>query len=96
MWFEADGKWEYTRPMLVVQKIGSLFWCVPMTSKQKDNTFHYKISRFCFQWIQSYLMLSQARVIDKRRFHEMLWYVSVEEFKTIKKLLGAMYLPEVS
>ena len=96
IWFEADGKWEYTRPVLIIQKIGSLFWCIPMTTKQKKNIFHYTLTSVSF-WLNiiSSLMLSQARIIDKKRFQEMIWYISVEEFWRIKKLLRNMYLPEV-
>jgi mRNA-degrading endonuclease toxin of MazEF toxin-antitoxin module len=91
--FEADGKWEYTRPVLVIKKIWSLFRCIPMTTKHKDNYYHYKLQTVYF-WpdIVSSLMLSQARIIDIKRFEEMIGYVSEWEFQNIKKLLQDMYL----
>jgi len=93
LWFESDGKWKFTRPMLVIKRIGSLFRCIPMTTKNKNNRFHYTLKSIHFKnIISSSLLLSQARIIDYKRFEEMLWYVSQEEFLIIKKLLKDMYL----
>lgn len=93
LWFEADGKSEFTRPVLIVKKVGSLFWCIPMTTKGKLNKFYYRLQSVNF-WkdIESSLMLSQARIIDGKRLEEMIWYISEEEFKIIKKLLNDLYL----
>ncbi|HMT01332.1 MAG TPA: type II toxin-antitoxin system PemK/MazF family toxin [Candidatus Absconditabacterales bacterium] len=94
--FEADGKGEFSRPVLVIQKIGSLFFCIPMTTKHKDNCYHYKLLSISFDRGDSSLMLSQGRIIDHRRFQENIGKISKLEFLDIKKLLKEMYLPEDS
>jgi hypothetical protein len=59
--------------VLVIKRIGSLFWCIPMTTKPKNNRFHYVLKSIKFgEGIVSSLMLSQARIIDFKRFEEML------------------------
>lgn len=64
-----------------------------MTTKHKDNPYHYKLKSVNFSSeINSSLMLSQARIIDIKRFEEMIGYVSEEEFQIIKKFLQEMYL----
>jgi len=92
IWYEADGKTEYTRPVLIIKKIGSLFRCLPLTSQEKSDIFHYAIKDAQRNGKKSRVMLSQAKIIDSRRFEEMLGYVSESEFQTIKKLLKDMYL----
>jgi len=64
-----------------------------MTTKHKDNHYHFRLHSPDFgKNIDSSLMLSQARIIDIKRFEEMIGYVSDEEFQIIKKLLKDMYL----
>ena len=92
IWHEADGKWEYTRPVLIVKNIGSLYRCIPLTSQDKLDKFHYAICDTQWNWKKSRAMLSQAKIIDIKRFEEMLGYVSESEFQKIKKLLKDMYL----
>lgn len=41
---EADGKKEFVRPVLVLAKIGSLYWVAPLTSRFKDNIFHHPLT----------------------------------------------------
>jgi len=33
IWCEQNGKREFMRPVLVVKKIGNMFFCIPLTSK---------------------------------------------------------------
>lgn len=86
IWFESNWKWEdFRRPVLVLKKVWSLFFVVSMTTKWKDdNKFYYKLDKSYF-WIGSFLVLSQIRVVDKKRFLEYLWKISNNDFKIIKK-----------
>ncbi|MCT4664234.1 MAG: type II toxin-antitoxin system PemK/MazF family toxin [Flavobacteriales bacterium] len=65
---EADGKDEvFLRPVLVIKKIGNLFFVVPMTTKGKeDSPFYYSLPYSYFDKDSS-LMLSQARIVDRKR-----------------------------
>lgn len=89
--FEEDGKREYRKPVLVVSRIGSLFFVPPLTSKIKDNKYHYRLLSPYFE-ISSIAMLSQARVIDKRRFLDKIGWISQEEMIDIQKKLKELYL----
>lgn len=91
IWCEQNGKREFMRPVLVIKKIGNMFFCVPLTTKGNINQFYYKLMSCRFDK-PSTLILSQWRTLDKRRFMDKIWYISDEEFSQIKKLLKDMYL----
>ncbi len=93
---EIDGKGEFSRPVLVISKIGSLFWCIPLTTKHKDDFFHFLIRSVEFPGKTSSLLLSQGRILDQKRFLEYRGTVSKSEFKKIQKKLRRMYFPASS
>jgi len=95
IWYEADGKEMFLRPVLVMKRIGTLYRVIPLTTKYKENRFHYTLLSNTFWKEKSIVILSQWRVVDKKRFTQFLWYVSLQEFEHIKKLLKDMYLPGV-
>lgn len=92
VWFEQNGKSEFQRPVLVVSRIGMLFFILPLSTKNKINKFYYSLTFVHFDK-PSLVVLSQARVIDKRRFVNAIGMVSDEELLVIKKLLRDLYLP---
>ncbi len=94
IWFEENGKREFLRPVLIINKIGSLYFVIPLTSKVKDNRYHYKLVSVLFNNKYSFLILSQGRIIDGRRLIEKVAKCDSEEFKYIKKILRNMYFPE--
>lgn len=90
--FEENGKKHFLRPVLVIKKIGNLFFTVAMTSKGKEkNSFYHKLSEIELQNPKyknsSFLILSQVKVMDKRRFVEHVGNVSSKEFGRIKEKL---------
>ncbi len=90
--FESDGKKNFLRPVLVLKKIGSLYWVVPLTSKLKENMFHYRLQSVSFDAVEnSMIMLSQARVIDEKRFIRKIGEVSWKEYKEIQKKIKNLY-----
>ena len=91
VWFEVDGKNCYLRPVIVLRKIGSLYFCVPLTTKHKENKYHYLLDYKTFNKTSS-VMLSQARIIDIKRFSDNIWWVYKEDFYEIKKIMKEMYL----
>lgn len=90
IWFEQDWKWLFRRPILVIKKIGNLFFVVPLSTKWKMNRYNYAITSINFNKPSS-IILSQGRVIDKKRFMDYVWTISLQEFEHIKKLLKDMY-----
>ena len=88
IWFESNWKWEdFKRPVLVIKKVWNMFFVVSMTTKWKDdNKFYYKLDNSYFNK-ESYLVLSQVKVVDKKRFFELIWEISWQDFREIKKEL---------
>lgn len=85
---EEDGKGEFLRPVIVLAIIGSLCWCVPLTTKHKNKSrFYLQISD------KSSVLLSQARVLDKRRFVSWVGTVDKKQFQHIQSILKDMYFP---
>lgn len=84
---ETDGKIAFERPVLILKKVWSIFWVLPLTTKWKDNNiFYYKIESIDFGK-SSYAILSQIRTIDKKRCMYCVWKISSWELKSIKKSL---------
>ena len=96
---EQNGKQEFSRPVLVLKKVGSLFFTVALTTKEKPNNSFYrklkdvKLNEDHLKNIgKSSVILSQVRVMDKRRFLEKVGTVGKDEFKDIKEKLIALLL----
>lgn len=95
VWYEQDGKMNFLRPVLVIRRIWSLYFCIPLTTRGKcDSAFYYTLYSVKFGKPSS-LILSQWRVLDKKRFRYKINKVAAWEFNHIKKLLKGLYLWEV-
>lgn len=63
-----------------------------------DNFFYYKLSAANFNEENkkhensSYCILSQVRVMDKKRFTDKIWYIKNNEFIKIKEKLKEFLL----
>lgn len=91
IWFETLWKWkDFKRPVLVIKKIWGMFLCVSMSTKWKDSKFYYELSENYFQK-KSYVVLSQWKCIDKKRFIDHIGTVSEEDFEAIKKELKSLW-----
>ena len=94
IWFEENGKDWFMRPVLIINKIWSLYFVIPLTSKNKENNYHFKINSVCFNAKTTTAILSQWRVIDGRRLIEKKGTCDRNEFNIIKKILRKMYFQE--
>lgn len=97
--FEENWKSDFLRPVLVLKKVWNLFFTVALTSKWKDNSnFYHKFETVIFDEKNkkyensSYCILSQVRVMDKKRFTEKMGYLEIDEFKIIKEKLRKFLL----
>ncbi len=88
IWYESNWKWnDFKRPVLVLKKTWNLFLVVSMTTKWKDdNKFYHKLDKSYFNK-ESYIVLSQVKVVDKRRFFEHIETIKEDDFERIKKEL---------
>lgn len=88
IWFEEDGKWkDFERPVLIIKKIWIMYLCLSMTIKWKDNDFYYKLENSK----NSYIILSQPKLLDFKRFHYKVWTVSKADFMKIQKSLKTLW-----
>ena len=93
VWSESDGKRWFMRPVLIIQKLWSLYLCFPLTSKWKIwSKFYYRLTSVWFldangAKINSSVMLSHLRVFDKKRFFKRKWIIDKIEYSNIKKII---------
>jgi len=89
VWFEEDWKWkDFERPVLVLKKIWIVYLCVSMTTQGKDNDFYHRL------WdIEklSFIILSQPKLFDLKRFHYKIRTVNKDEFKEVQKKLKTLW-----
>ncbi len=89
--FEEDGKNSlFERPILILRKFNNdIFLAIPLTSSRKSNKYyyHYMIGDKKYSGI-----LSQIRLLDRRRLSRKIGMMHEEDFdnilKNIKGLLG--------
>ncbi len=97
--FEENGKSEFVRPVLVIKKVGMLFFTIALTTKGKeDNKFYHKFLHAVFTEKhfhnsgRSFAILSQARVFDKKRFQERIGILPSDEFEIVKQKITRILL----
>ena len=89
IWFEENGKWDdFERPVLVLKKIWIVYLCIAMTTKGKNNDFYYKLSD---NTKNSFVILSQAKLFDLKRFHYKMRTLEKKEFKSVQKKLKTLW-----
>ncbi len=79
---EEDGKNElFERPVLIIRKFNNgLVWCLPMSTKIKENPFYFPIEH---DDITFSIILSQLRIISTKRFQRFIRKIGQEEFDRI-------------
>lgn len=97
--FEEDGKKDFLRPVLVLKKVGNLFFTVALTSKGKSkNRFYHQLKKLELTEKNikyknsSFVILSQVKVMDKKRFTQNIGSVYKLEFLQVKEKLKALLL----
>lgn len=91
IWYEQSGKWEgFERPVLVLKKIWSMYLCASLTTHWKENDFYHKLPENISRK-DSYVILSQPKLFDIKRFHYKIGVVPEEEFKKVQKKLKTLW-----
>ena len=88
IWSETYGKWnEFKRPFLVIKKAWNMFvWCYTTTKWKPESNFYIQIQEQYLGNI-SYIVKSQIKSIDKRRFLEKMCTIWIDDFNKIKNNL---------
>ncbi len=84
--YEEDGKWtSFQRPVLVLKKLGNMYLCASLTRKGKNTDFYYKVDT------DSYILTSQPKLFDKKRFVYKVWILSEDIFSDVQKKLQNLW-----
>ena len=84
--YEEDGKNDFRRPVIVLKKVGILYFTVALTTQGKLNSpFYFKLLSQSPK--SSFAILSQARVYDKKRFLHKIGTINEKEFSLLTKSL---------
>ena len=90
--YEQDGKNDnFERPVLILKKFNkNVLWAVPLTRAKKTNNKYY------FQIKQggedSFVILSQIRLISSKRLSRKMRMMEKEEFGQIKKRMRNFFV----
>lgn len=88
---EEDGKNEnYKRPVLVIKKFNNdLFLALPITSSIKVHRYYYQ---FKYKGVPSSVILSQVRLLDKKRLLRKITVFPDDDFKKVmERLQGVIF-----
>jgi hypothetical protein len=90
VWYETYWKWsDFKRPFLVIKKAWNVFiWAMMTTKWNTESDFYYKIPNEYFEQ-EAYIIKTQLKSIDKRRFLERM----CTDFEEIKKELRDYIFP---
>ena len=88
---EEDGKGKnFVRPVLIIRKFNNrICLALPLTKQIKNKIYYYK---FEFKGIEQCAMLSQLRIIDSKRLHNIMGKISTKEFTKIKLAIAEIVL----
>ena len=75
----------YERPVLVLKTFANGTCLIaPMTRSLISNKFSYKVH---YRHIESYILLTQLRLISTKRLRRVIWRLEVDKFNVIKRLI---------
>ena len=86
--FEQNGSnRDFSRPVLVVKKFNNnMFWCVPLSTKQKSLDFYFNYTDPNNQRVSA--ILAQMRLISVKRFKRKIYDINNYLLKDIKNRLA--------
>lgn len=94
---EMYGKKNFSRPVLVLKRVGSLYLILPLTTHGRDDSFHHTISSAVYDPHHTQPSISRANILqirslDERRFQEYVGRISQDEFSEIRKKITKVLL----
>ena len=84
--FEQDGKNDkFERPVLVLKKFNkNILWVLPLTRKGKDLPYYYRHEQ---GGEESFVILSQIRLISSKRLQRRMRLIEKREFSEIRQMV---------
>jgi mRNA-degrading endonuclease toxin of MazEF toxin-antitoxin module len=80
---EQNGHGEnFERPIIIIRKYtADTFLCLPLTTKEKIGDYFCKVE--CPYILTSFAILSQAKVLDRKRLRRFIGLISYKEFHNL-------------
>jgi len=92
IWFEQNGDMSnFLRPVLVIKKVGWMYYSIPLTTKWKESPLVFELHRKVNKAEKSFVLLWHAKIMDWKRFIDKIWTINESDFEKIKKLLIKYY-----
>ena len=91
--YEQNGKSDnFSRPVLILKKFSrNSFLGIPLTTKNKNDKFHFK---FSFKEDElSWAYLSQIRLFDMKRLNKKIGKINIDDFKKLENKLKELLFP---
>lgn len=87
---EQDGKNEnFERPVLILKKFNKhILWILPLTRVNKQNKYYFQIEQ---RGEDSFVVLSQIKLISSKRLTRKMRNVKDNEFAEIKKRIKEFF-----
>ncbi|MBP6881616.1 MAG: type II toxin-antitoxin system PemK/MazF family toxin [Candidatus Pacebacteria bacterium] len=85
--YEQNGSGNnFSRPLLVIKKFNNhMFWCVPLSSKQKSFDFYFNFTDVQDQKVS--LILAQMKLVSVRRFNRKMYEIPEDTLGQVRKRL---------
>jgi mRNA interferase MazF len=85
--YEQNGSGDnFARPMLVVKKFNNhMFWCVPLSTKQKRFDFYFNYTDVNGQKVSA--ILAQLKLVSVKRLKRKLYEITPDQLTHIKEKL---------
>lgn len=85
--FKQNGSNEdFSRPVLVIRKFNNhMFWCVPLSSKQKDIDFYFNYKDSDGREVS--LILAQMKLSSVKRFKRKMYEMDLNLFQEVRVIL---------
>lgn len=83
---QNGGGDNFSRPVVVVSKFNNqIFWCVPLSTKQKNLTFYFN---YCDpQGVKVSAILAQMRLLSVKRLRRKMYDMTQLQLEEIKEKL---------
>ncbi|MCB9814339.1 type II toxin-antitoxin system PemK/MazF family toxin [Candidatus Nomurabacteria bacterium] len=89
---QNGGGSNFSRPLLVIKKFNNhMFWCVPLSSKQKNLDFYFNFMDIHEQKVS--VILAQMKLVSVRRFNRKLYEIPQATLNQIKEKLRSFLSP---
>lgn len=81
---EQDGKKQFRRPVVILKKFNqNLFWGIPLSMQGKNGEYYLEV--LDTKNVKRTVILSQLRLLDKKRLLDKIGTVNKEHFKILKE-----------